>query len=102
MTDQICRSWLQHGRQASQAAPQTAPLRAALAYVSAAIAVGRVPSRIGDLSERGRQLVDIVAPKRIDDPAIDAGFGLFLAASALVWLTLHAQHLPCDQVRKID
>ena len=42
------------------------------------MAVRRVPRRIGDLSERGGQLVDIVALKRVDDPAIGAGFGIFL------------------------
>src|SRR4051812_15120386 len=71
---------------------------AASAYPSAVVAVRRVPRRFGDLSERGGQLVDIVALQRVDDPAIGAGFGFFFVASALVWLTLHAQHPPCDQV----
>jgi hypothetical protein len=40
------------------------------------MAVRRLPRWIGELSERGGQLVDIVALKRAGDPAIDAGFSV--------------------------
>jgi hypothetical protein len=55
------------------------------------MAVRRVPRRFGYLSERGGQLVDIVALQRVGDPAKGAGLCVFfLAVWPLVRLNLPA------------